>query len=268
MQLHRTLRAGAGAAIAATSLAVVSLAGPLASTPASASTSCAASAIPKGTTNITFWEGMTSANETLLQSIVKAFNASQTKVHVTDVNQSGGYVSTWNSYLSSLNTSNEPNVVMLDQYITQGAVDSKSIIPVATCVAGTRYSTKTFAKKTLLEETTAGRLQGLPYSVSAPILIYNQNSFKAAGIKAPPVTVAAMALDAAKMKGKSYTYKGKKYTDTDGMSLAIDPWYLQIWQGTANAYFVNNENGTPSGPRRPPTTTRTARRRSPSFRTS
>ncbi len=243
MRLHRTFRAGAGAAIAASSLAVITLAGPLAVTSASAATNCAASAIPKGTTNISFWEGMTSTNETLIQKIVKAFNASQSKVHVTDVNQAGGYISTWNSYLSSLGTSNEPNVVMLDQYITQGAVDSKSIIPVATCVAGTHYSTKTFAKKTILEETSAGKLQGLPYSVSAPILIYNQNSFKAAGIKSPPATIAAMAADAAKLKGKSFTYKSKKYTDTDGMTLKIDPWYLQILQGTANAYFVNNENG-------------------------
>jgi len=243
MRLHRTIRAGAGAALAASSLAVITLVGPLAATSASAATNCAASAIPKGTTNITFWEGMTSNNEKLIQKIVTAFNKSQTKVHVSDVNQSGGYVQTWNSYLSSIGTSNEPNVVMLDQYITQGAVDSKSIIPVATCVAGTRYSTRTFAKKTILEETSAGKLQGLPYSVSAPILIYNQNSFKAAGIKGPPVTVAQMATDAAKLKGKSFTYKGKKYTDTDGMSLAIDPWYLQIWQGTANAFFVNNQNG-------------------------
>jgi sn-glycerol 3-phosphate transport system substrate-binding protein len=243
MRLHRTFRAGAGAALAASTLAVITLTGPLAGTPVSAATSCSASAIPKGPTTITFWEGMTANNEKLIQSIVKAFNASQTKVHVNDVNQSGGYVQTWNSYLSSLGTSNEPNVVMLDQYITQGAIDSKSIIPVATCVAGTKYSTKTFAKKAILEETSAGRLQGLPYSVSAPILIYNQNVFKAAGIKSPPVTISQMAADAAKMKGKSFTYKSKKYTVSDGMTLKIDPWYLQILQGTANAYFVNNQNG-------------------------
>ena len=79
--------------------------------------------------------------------------------------------------------------------------------------------------------------------MSAPILIYNQNVFKAAGIKSPPVTISQMAADAAKMKGKSFTYKSKKYTVSDGMTLKIDPWYLQILQGTANAYFVNNQNG-------------------------
>jgi sn-glycerol 3-phosphate transport system substrate-binding protein len=243
MKLNRTFRAGAGAAIAASSLAVITLAGPLTAMPASAATNCSPSALPKGPTNITFWEGMTSTNETLLQKIVKAFNASQTKVHVTDVNQSGGYVSTWNDYLSSIGTSNEPNVVMLDQSITQGTVDSKSMIPIATCVAGTHYSTKTFAKKAILAETSAGRLQGLPYSVSAPILIYNQNNFTAAHIKTPPATVAAMAVDAAKMKGTSYKSGGKSYKDTDGMTLSIDPSNFQVWLGTANDYYVNQENG-------------------------
>ena len=236
-------RAGAGAAIAASSLAVVALAGPLAATPASAATNCSASALPKGPTNITFWEGMTSTNETLIQKIVKAFNASQTKVHVTDVNQSGGYVSTWDDYLSSIGTSNEPNVVMLDQSITQGAVDSKSMIPIATCVAGTHYSTKTFAKKAILAETSAGKLQGLPYSVSAPILIYNQNNFTAAHIKTPPATIAEMAVDAAKMKGTSYKSGKTTYKDTDGMTLSIDPSNFQVWLGTANDYYVNQENG-------------------------
>jgi len=245
MRLHHSIRVGVGAAIAVSSLAVLTVAGPLGASTASASTpACSPANLPAhGTVNITYWEGMTSTNETNMQALVKAFNSSQTKVHVTDVNQSGGYVSTWDDYTSSIGTSSEPNVVMLDQYVTQGAVDSKSIVPVATCVAGTKYSTKTFAKKTILEETVGGKLQGLPYSVSAPILIYNQNNMTAAKLKTPPATVALMMADAAKMKGTSYSSGGKKYTDTEGMTLPIDPWYLQVWEGTGNGYFVNAQNG-------------------------
>jgi sn-glycerol 3-phosphate transport system substrate-binding protein len=225
--------------VAVSSVALISLVAPLGGAAASAATNCSPSALPKtGTTNITFWEGMSSANETLIQSLVKQFNSSQSKVHVTDVNQSGGYVQTWDDYLESLKTSGTPNVVMLDQYITQGAVDSHSVTPVATCVAGTKYSTGTFAKKTIAEETVGGKLQGLPYSVSAPILIYNQNALTASHIKAPPTTVAQMAADAALMKTHGYK---------DGMTLKLDPWYLQIWQGVANDYFVNNQNGRSGG---------------------
>jgi sn-glycerol 3-phosphate transport system substrate-binding protein len=247
MNLHRNLRAGIGAAIAVSSLATVSLV-QFSATPASASTKCAASALPKtGKVKITFWEGMTSANQTEIVNIVNAFNKSQSKVQVTVKDQTGGYPQTWSEYLGSLGRSSEPNVVMLDQYITQGAVDSKSIIPVATCIAGTHYSTAHFSKKPIGEETVGGTLQGLPYSVSAPILIYNKNSFTGAHITAVPSTIAQMATDAAKLKGSSYKFKGKTFKNTEGMTIKLDPWYLQILQGVGNDYFVNNQTGRSGG---------------------
>ena len=43
-----------------------------------------------------------------------------------------------------------------------------------------------------------------------------------------------MAKDAALLKKAKYA---------DGMTLAIDPWYLQVWEGVNNADFVNNNNG-------------------------
>jgi len=235
MNLHRTARAVASAAIAVSSLAVISAVTGLGAAPASASTSCAASALPKkGTTDITFWEEMSAGNETEIQKLVADFNKSQHQIHVTDLNQSGGYQVAFQDYVNSLGTSTEPNVLMLDQYATQGAVDSKSITPVATCIAGTGYSTKPYAPKSILEETVNGALQGLPYSVSAPILIYNQNAFTKAGIKTPPTTLAEMAADAAALKAAGYV---------DGMSLKLDPWYLQVLQGVGNSDFVNNNNG-------------------------
>lgn len=233
MHLHHTAKTAMCAALAASSLAVVSLVAGVGATAASAGTNCAPSAIT-GPVTINFWEGMTAANETEIVALTNKFNSSQSKVHVNLVDQSGGYVQTWDDYLTSVGTSSEPNVVMLDQYITQGAVDSKSVTPVAVCVAGTHYSTKTFAPKTILEETQGGKLQGLPYSVSAPILIYNQKAFAKAKITTPPTTIALMAKDAAALKKAKYA---------DGMTLAIDPWYLQVWEGVNNAYFVNHDNG-------------------------
>jgi sn-glycerol 3-phosphate transport system substrate-binding protein len=249
MNLHRTIRAGVATAMASSSLVALSVLG---SGTASAApraiqphtTSCATSNLPKsGTVDITFWEEMSAENEVLIQQLVKNFNASQSKVHVSDVNVAGGYTAGWQNYLNDIGTSDEPNVLMLDQYITQGAVDSKSIVPVATCVASTKYKTSDFAKKTIAEETAGGKLQGLPFSVSAPILIYNQNSFAAAKIKSAPTTVAQMAADAKAMKGTTVTVKGKAYKNTDGMTLKIDPWYLQVFQGVGNQDFVNNGNG-------------------------
>lgn len=235
MNLHRTTRAGIGAILAASSLAGISLVVPFGASPAAATSNCQASDIPSsGTTDITYMEGMTAANETEQAKLVAAFNASQSQVHVNLVDESGGYVTTWDTYLKDIGKSSEPNVVMLDQYITQGAVDSQSIVPVATCIAGTSYSTSTFTPRVLGEETVISSLQGMPYSVSAPILIYNQNAFTKAKIKTAPTTLSEMASDAAALKKAGYS---------DGMTISIDPWFLQVWEGIGNQYFVNNANG-------------------------
>lgn len=257
MKLHRHIRAGAAALLATATVATISVVGTIEAAPASAaSPACSSANLPSsGKVHINFWEEMSSANETEIQKLVSAFNASQSKVVVTDDPISGGYTAAWDQYYHDVynDPSAEPNVLMLDQYITQGAVDTKSIIPVSECVTNTRYSTKTFAPKVIQEETVNGKLQALPFSVSAPILIYNENFFSSSF--KPPTTVAQLMADAASVKGKSYICtaascnnslvkdKGKKYTDTDGITLPVDPWYLQVWLGTGGAYFVNNENG-------------------------
>ncbi len=251
MELHRIFKVGLGASVIASSLTTLTLAGPFGVAPAAASgAACAASNITGGPIKITFWEEMSAENESAMKQLVYDFNKSQSKVQVTDVNIAGGYNQAWDNYLSDLssNPSALPNVAMMDQYVTQGAVDSKSFIPVSTCVAGTHYSTTKFAPKVIREETVGGKLQAMPYSVSAPVLIYNQNSFAAAKITSPPTNLVQMAADAKAMKGTSYTCttgkcKGTTYKNTDGMTIKIDPWYLQIFQGVGGHYFVNNQNG-------------------------
>ncbi len=254
MNLHRTIKIGVSTAFAASMLAALSIVVPIGAATASAGTpACSPANLPKsGVTDITFWEAMTSNNYTEIKALVADFNATHPNIKVTDVNEQpspGGYEGEWDGYLADLksNQSDLPNVGMFDQYITQGAVDSKSFIPAATCVAGTKYSTKSFAKKSLAEETVGGKLQALPYSISDPVLIYNTHEFAAGKIKTPPATFAAMAADAKKLKGVSYkyTYKGKTttYTNSEGMTLKLDPWYLQIFQGSGGQDFVNNNNG-------------------------
>ncbi len=71
-----------GSVITATAL------GAAAGTPAGAATklpTCNLSALAthKGVVNITFWNSMVQANATTLATITNAFNASQSKVHVT-----------------------------------------------------------------------------------------------------------------------------------------------------------------------------------------
>lgn len=186
-------------------------------------------------TTITFWESASSgANETAIQALVKSFNSSQSKVVVHDVNQPGGYEQTYNQFLSSLGNHSSPQVMFSDMYTVQGLDDSRGVLPIATCVKDTGYSTSAFARKATLQQTVNGKLVGLPYSASAPVMYYNKKAFAKAHITSPPATFAKLETDAAALKKAGYS---------DGIALKNDPWWLQVWTGMANKDFVNNANG-------------------------
>lgn len=203
---------------------------------------CNLAALNAATTpvNITFWEsaGGTAkdphSGEHLLLSIVNKFNASQTKIHVTDVNQQSYFDGAWTPYLNSLRTHTSPNIVYFDDNYVKDAVDSKSFVPVAACAAADKYSTSDFLPKAIAQQSVNGTLWGMPYTGSGYIMYYNQQAMTKAGIAAPPRTFAQVVADAAKFKAAGYS---------DGISLSNDPVYLQLFDASAGKYYLNNNNG-------------------------
>jgi sn-glycerol 3-phosphate transport system substrate-binding protein len=184
---------------------------------------------------IKFWESSAGANTAVLKNIVDAFNKSQNQITVVDVNQTGGYQYTLTQFQSSLNDpSTTPDVVYGDDYTTQAMLDTKAVTPVATCIAQTKTSVSDFDKKAIIQQSIDGKLIAMPYSESAPVLYYDLNAFKKAGIKAAPKTIDQMATDAHLLSNAGFK---------DGMALKNDPWWLQIYLGQAGLSYVNNGNG-------------------------
>jgi len=239
MKPMNVIKSIAGTAVLASSAVDVSAASSLPASAASVNAAaCATSALTNasGKVHITFYEATAGANLTEIQKLVTAFNNSQNKVVVQDINQPGGYVATWNAY--TLSGGNGANVIMDDMFNTQAHVDSQLTLPIADCIAATGFKTSDYLPKTIVQQTISGQVQALPYSMSAPVLYYNKQAFAAAHL-APlsmtkPITIAQMVADAKALKNAGYS---------DGMSLKNDPWWLQIWNGMANQYFVNNQNG-------------------------
>ena len=186
----------------------------------------------KGVVDITFWESASQANLTTLQSITSAYNSSQSKVHVTLVTQAG-YDDTWQKYLAGLTNGQLPDAVQLEDQRTQAAIDTRSFLPVQSCMNAAKYSTSDYLPRPLAYWKVNGVQWALPFAVSAPILYYNQNAFTKAGINpASPATLSQMVTDAKTLKAAG-----------SGMGLVLDPWHLETWLATANQLFVNNKNG-------------------------
>jgi sn-glycerol 3-phosphate transport system substrate-binding protein len=97
-----------------------------------------------------------------------------------------------------------------------------------------KYSTSDFLARPLAYWKVNGVQWAMPFSVSAPIVYYNQNAFTKAGLNpnTPPLTLSQMVNDAKALKASG-----------SGMGLVLDPWHLETWLATANKLFVNNSNG-------------------------
>jgi sn-glycerol 3-phosphate transport system substrate-binding protein len=234
---HR-FRLAAAALFVVSGAAATTVASAAVTEPAGAATklpSCSLSALAKhqGTVNITFWESASSANLTVLQGIASAFNSSQSKVHVTLVTQAG-YDDTWQKYTAGLSNGQLPDVVQLEDDRTQEAIDTSSFLPVQSCMNAAKYSTSDFLARPLAYWKVNGVQWAMPFSVSAPIVYYNQNAFTKAGLNpnSPPLTLPQMLSDAKTLKASG-----------SGMGLVLDPWHLETWLASANQLFVNNSNG-------------------------
>lgn len=236
MTRSRTLAAALAVAALGSSLAGVMAAAPaLPAAGAASLPKCptAALAKAKGTVDISFWESMNRTNGVTLAKLTDQFNASQTKVHVTLVDQNS-YTTTWAKYQAGLSNGQLPAVAQLQDINLQGAIDTQSILPAQSCINATRYKTSDFIPRALAYWKADGIQQAMPFAVSNPILYYNKQAFTAAGLTptAPPATLGQFLSDAAALKAHG-----------SGVGLKLDAWHLETWLATANTLFVNNANG-------------------------
>lgn len=206
---------------------------PSGGSPRSHSASCPLSALAhhKGPVDITFWESMVTANGKTLQALTDKFNSSQHKVHVTLVQQKS-YTTTWVKYQAGLSNGQLPDVVQLTTTDLQGVTDSRSVLPVQSCIKASHYKTSDFIPRVLAAYRVSGTQVGMPFAVSGPVLIYNEQILQADGIAAPPATLGQVVADAAILKAHG-----------SGFGLKLDPWHLETWLATANQPFVNHGNG-------------------------
>ena len=201
------------------------------------SNACPVAALAKATgpVNVTFWHGLSQANETQLKKLTDEFNASQSKVKVTLVNQTG-YEEILRKWVAGLGTGDLPDVAQLEDTATQQMIDTQSIVPVADCIKADKYSTSDFVGRVLDRYTVDGKLYPMPFNVSNPILYYDKNAFTAAGLdpEKPPTTLAEVKTDAQKLKSSGYP---------TGFGLKLNPWYLEQWASKADQLYANNQNG-------------------------
>jgi len=201
------------------------------------STSCPLASLKKASkpVDIVMWHSMNRALGDTLQTLTDQFNASQSDVKVTLVNQID-YVQTFTKYKAGLSSGDLPDIVQLQETDQQQMIDTGTVVPASVCAKADKYSFSDFLPRVISYFTVGGKQYAMPFNTSGPVLYYNKKAFTAAGLdpENPPKTLDDVRAAAEKLKANGVSAP---------LGLKTEPGYFEHWRALANKTYVNNSNG-------------------------
>lgn len=181
---------------------------------------------------IEFWHCMGSSNGELIQKIVDSFNESQDKVFVKAVHQ-GSYTDAGTKMQAALAAGEAPVVAQMEIGMLGIFADSEQLVDLKKFMDTEGYDIGDFMPGLLDASYYNDALVALPHSRSVPVLYYNKDRFKAAGLdaKQSPVTWEEL-----KEYSKKLTVDG-----TYGYSCPLDQWYYMSLVMNAGGTIFNEQ---------------------------
>lgn len=191
-------------------------------------------------TKLTFWHALGGVNGETTSNLVNQFNDSQTDVFVQDVFQ-GNYDDLLNKFRAGLQAKNGPNILQVYDIGQRFMIDSKAIEPMQTFIDADKFDLSAFEQPILNYYTVDKKLNAMPFNTSNPILYYNKNAFKDAGLdpNKAPRTWDDVAAAAEKLTKKDSSGK----VSQAGIAIAIYGWFFEQWMATQNAVYAEPDNG-------------------------
>ncbi|WP_409348183.1 ABC transporter substrate-binding protein [Paenibacillus gyeongsangnamensis] len=186
---------------------------------------------------VIWWHSMSGELGKAVDKLVADFNASQ-KNYVVEAIYQGNYDESLNKMKASMDSKSGPAMIQTYEIGSRFMIDTKAITPVQKFIDADKYDVSQLEENILSYYTHDGKLYSMPFNTSNPVLYYNKNLFKAAGLdpEKPPATFEEVA-DAAKKLSKD---------GVSGGSFAIYGWFMEQFFANQGAELVNNGNGRTS----------------------
>jgi sn-glycerol 3-phosphate transport system substrate-binding protein len=157
----------------------------------------------RAATEIQFWHAMTAVLGERVNDIANKFNASQSEYVVKAVHK-GSYPETLNAAIAAYRAKQPPHIVQVFEVGTQTMLSSGAVYPVYQLMKDHGVAldwNDVISAVRGYYSTTGGNLYSMPFNSSTPILYYNKNLFKKAGLPdKPPATWDAVESMAKKLK--------------------------------------------------------------------
>ena len=194
-----------------------------------------------GVTNIVVWHALGAEPGKALEEITKSFNDSQDRVKVTLQNQGADYDEVLRKYTAAAASgTGVPAVVFLEDTTIQTVIDTGTLFPAEACAEEVGFDLDSVQPAVRSYYTVDDVFYPGYVNISGPILFYNRNHFRKAGLDAnkPPKTLAEVRTMAEALK-KSGIEKP--------LALKLEPWFFTCWVNGVGEDIVTPDNGR-SGP--------------------
>lgn len=191
-------------------------------------------------TEIPFWHSMDGELGKTVNSLVDRFNQSHSDVKIVPVYK-GNYDQNLAAGIAAFRSGNPPAILQVYEVGTATMMASKAIMPVYQVFqqAGIPSDEKAFVPSICgyYSDSKTGHLLSQPFNSSTPVLYYNKDAFKKAGLnpEQPPKTWQQLATDAAKLRAA-----GMKCGYTSGWQGWVQLENFSAWNGLP---FATKNNG-------------------------
>nr|WP_243031744.1 ABC transporter substrate-binding protein [Thermus altitudinis] len=189
---------------------------------------------------IEFWHSMGGVLGEATEALVQEFNKSQREVRVKS-QYVGSYDDGINKLLAALRAGRGyPHVIQVYDIGARILADSGAVLPLEDLARKEGFDLGRFLAQPRNYYTVDGKLYGLPFNSSNPILYFNMAAFEEAGVAFRPswslkdLEEAARKLTKKDAQGRTLRY---------GLSIPIDSWFVEQISYNSGEYFCNNENG-------------------------
>jgi sn-glycerol 3-phosphate transport system substrate-binding protein len=188
-------------------------------------------------TEITWWHAMGGALGDTVNQIAADFNASQDDYKITPVFK-GTYEETLTSGIAAFRAGEQPNVLQVFDAGAATVIGAKgATIPVQDLLAdnGVAFDiTDYIAGVRYFYADTEGKMIGMPFNSSTPIMYYNADALEKAGVTAPKTWEEFQTTTAPALKAAGYTALAQSHL----------PWiFTENFMSRHNLPFATNDNG-------------------------
>jgi sn-glycerol 3-phosphate transport system substrate-binding protein len=188
-------------------------------------------------TEITWWHAMGGALGDTVNQIAADFNASQDDYKITPVFK-GTYEETLTSGIAAFRAGEQPNVLQVFDAGAATVIGAKgATIPVQDLLAdnGVAFDINDYiAGVRYFYADTEGKMIGMPFNSSTPIMYYNADALEKAGVTAPKTWEEFQTTTAPALKAAGYTALAQSHL----------PWiFTENFMSRHNLPFATNDNG-------------------------